>query len=72
MAKQISSELVEFMSDLVWDRLIEEFGERFSDVTYMAMEDPRFRKEMSTLEDIDHHVLAELVKEQIGKAFKTY
>ena len=66
-----SVQLVNFMADQIWDRLIDEYGERFSDVIYMALEDPTLKEEMLSLDE-DYDQLSKEVKIEIGNTFKLW
>lgn len=74
MAKQISSELVEYMADLVWNRLLDTFGDEFSDAIYTVKEDPDLQDEINYLDDEEDglHELSGRVKKEIGRTFLNY
>lgn len=71
--RKISRRLVGFFADSIWDKLMDEYGERFSESVYFAKDEPEFVEEMERIEQGDHYgKLSKLVMEELSVAFKQY
>ena len=66
---KVSKELIEAMADYMWDHLIDEYGNSFSDAIY-AVEETDLLEKLLSLDD-DYEQLSVAVKNEISKRFRS-